>query len=86
MSTKPDDIPQDVWDAAKRAYWPSGGTPEPKSKITRDKITWIANAIMAERERCARIAEDHGETDGTGPECEGCGEFIGAVIRKGAAP
>lgn len=54
---RPDGIPEDIWSAAKAAYVP-GSVAEPKSKVTLEKIVWIATAILAERERCAKIAEE----------------------------
>jgi hypothetical protein len=54
---RPDGIPQDVWDGAKDAYAP-GFVTEPKSKVTLEKVERIARAILAERERCAKIARN----------------------------
>jgi hypothetical protein len=48
-----------------------------------DAVLHHARLIMAERERCARMAESHHDDDGTGPDCQGCGELIAAAIRKG---
>lgn len=55
--TKPDDIPQDVWDAASTCLGfydasPFGG-------ITGQAVAKIARAIMAEREACAVLAETY---------------------------
>lgn len=47
--TKPDDIPQDVWDAANRALEPVAGTYASAQGT-------IARAIMAEREACVEFA------------------------------
>lgn len=43
--TKPDDIPQDVWDAARDV-------------VKRQGILATARAIMAEREACATLVEE----------------------------
>ena len=60
MAGKPDDIPQDVWDVASKVVtdadyifdgrFDGGYTPTPEA---------IARAILAERERCARVVEDY---------------------------
>jgi hypothetical protein len=50
--TRPDDLPQDVWDAAVSAlmkHRPATGT------VTVDVVENVANAILDERERCARL-------------------------------
>lgn len=59
--TKPDDIPQDVWDAAEDAFdtllcndIQASGT---AAQFRIDSITPVARAILAERERCARLAD-----------------------------
>lgn len=60
----PDGIPQDVWDAAEDAFdtvlcndiQASGSS----AQFRIDSIAPVARAIMAERERCAKVAEDHG--------------------------
>lgn len=52
--TKPDDIPQDVWEAASDAH----------HELTNSHAaneTIIARTIMAERERCASMAERIGK-------------------------
>ena len=53
MRGKPEDIPQDVWDTAERCWTfvmdETHGAP--------DEIEQIARAILAERERCAKVAE-----------------------------
>lgn len=57
---KPDDIPQDVWDDAERRLG------DRFLLGARDAaVEIIARAIMAERERCAKVAEDY---DGPGLE------------------
>lgn len=49
--TKPDDIPQDVWETAALCWntMPSGASDA--------GTAYIARAILAERERCAKVAE-----------------------------
>lgn len=61
-------IPEDVWERARelrqKVLWQSNAS-----------VEHIARAIMAERERCARIADAHSE-------CErDCGDVIAAAIR-----
>jgi hypothetical protein len=46
--SRPDDIPQDVWDAAERAY---------VHDDYFEQVEMTARAILAERERCAKVAE-----------------------------
>ena len=50
--TKPDDIPQDVWDYAEISlkFVPSGDD--------NAKIGSVARAILAERGRCAKTAKE----------------------------
>ena len=52
---KPDDIPQDIWDAASNAVGAAGvytsGTLSHLLLLER-----VARAIIAERERCANLA------------------------------
>jgi hypothetical protein len=59
--TKPDNIPQDVWSAAEDAFDTllcndirASGTSE---QFRIDSITPVARAILAERERCAKMAD-----------------------------
>lgn len=85
MPGKPDDIPQDVWDAASAVY----------AQLTVDVGEWhdkvhIARAILAERERCAKLAEREGvypelNVAGGGPEWYRHAQRIAAAIRKGGA-
>jgi hypothetical protein len=66
---KPKDIPEDVWAAAEKsvhaAYVASidiyevGGSSAPVQRI-------ISRAILAERDRCAKIARRHGMASGGG--------------------
>lgn len=74
--SRPVDIPDDVWETAVASFDPAT-TPAALVMVP----VLIALAIMAERERCARVAEDHHDDDGSGPDCQGCGEFIAAAIR-----
>jgi hypothetical protein len=73
MSEKPDTIPQDVWDAALSVVDAIDGLGY--AKIHTDKV---ARAILAERERCADLAETTVSNVGVGG-----GEFyIAAEIAK----
>lgn len=51
--SKPSDIPQDVWDAARQALIDAGRNPEYEIRT----LPLVVRAIMAERERCAKIAD-----------------------------
>ena len=52
--TKPDDIPQDVWETA--VGW---ATAEAQMTAGRPVVAHaVARAIMAEREACARVSEE----------------------------
>lgn len=55
--SKPDDIPQDVWQSAAAAMSAAlvRSYPPPAREI--DPLEFIARAILAERERSAKIAE-----------------------------
>lgn len=53
---KPEDIPEDVWLTAA-VYVGTAANPD----LTRQ---WIARAILAERERCASIADAVANDDG----------------------
>lgn len=81
--TKPDDIPQEVWDAAQAALstMPTYGDPEEQCHAT-------ARAILAERERCASQAEaivdDLKGSHAIGDLHLGAGMVV-AAIRKGTA-
>lgn len=59
MLAKSDDIPQDVWDAAKDTLWRLGyaETPEATSGLA-GSLPVVANAILAERKRCADVANE----------------------------
>jgi hypothetical protein len=83
-------IPPDVMEAAKAAtpcYGADRYCRHEGEESCEDGCEWlfhVAKAIIDERERCARKAEDHDESDGTGPDCQGCGELIAARIRGSA--
>jgi hypothetical protein len=70
------DIPQDVWDAALE-LWGVLFTNRPSD------IEEIARAILAERERCANIAEGLGRVGFALNEGESkYGDFIARCIRQ----
>jgi len=79
-----DDIQQWAWDKAKElvGYYPKSNT------FARRLHEQIAHALMAERERCAKIAEADMRTDmakryGHMPEFQNHRKQIAAAIRKG---
>lgn len=49
--SRPEDIPQDVWEAAERPVWLAVHSSLPMQ-------VEVARAIMAERERCAKVADE----------------------------
>lgn len=67
-------VPEDVMEAARKAYWAEDGE------------FAIASAIMAERERCAKVAETHNIQDNfEHPDGEAWyhhGKAIAAAIRN----
>ena len=72
-------IPDDVLKAARSAM----------DNPFNQSVAWegplvdaIARAIMAERERCAKICEDHGHSNG---RILGSHKHMAAAIRKGEA-
>lgn len=65
--TKPDEIPNDVWEYAEAVTLACRGLP------TSERIAQHARAIMAEREACAQVAEEY-ETRR--------GPAVAAAIRK----
>lgn len=75
---RPEDIPQDAWDAARAAYAGYGRAGE--YDVTLAAYELIARAILAERERCARVAEDYQY------EHLVIRERFAALIRKGEPP
>lgn len=88
MSVKPDDIPQDVWDAAGRVPLPPAMSGPARWRDVLQET--IARATLAERdaqrERDAKIADDVGNSygdDETG--WAECSEVIARNIRKGGA-
>ena len=58
--TKPDDIPQSVWDTAAKTI----GVPEDDTgwHLTDDLLEPIARAILAEREACAQVVRNYPQT------------------------
>ncbi|MDB5531538.1 MAG: hypothetical protein JWR51_4641 [Devosia sp.] len=44
----------------------------------------VARAILAERERCAKVAEEHGATVSNEPIGQACSRNIASSIRSGA--
>lgn len=48
---KPDDIPEDVWEAAQGVF----NRVDPEGAMLRNPMLEIARAILAERERCVAI-------------------------------
>jgi hypothetical protein len=60
--SKPDDIPQDVWDDAARAFYATGTHDLPSPIMEYDIQVIAAVAILAERERCANIAANWRES------------------------
>jgi hypothetical protein len=85
---RPDDIPQDVWEAAKAT-----GTEMRKNQPIYD-IEPIARAIMAERERCALEARTalqdwlmaHYGAKGIPDGLRVLPAEVATAIRKGAQP
>lgn len=58
---KPDDIPQDVWEAAFTAHFNEPLTDKTEAAmmpLDGLMVRQTARAIIAERERCSKIAED----------------------------
>jgi hypothetical protein len=96
------EIPDDVMKAARNLYMSLENMKLERAKTLEaakiqafnngDKIDMIARAILAERERCARIA-DEAAADAQGDEVSGgyaiaievTASVIAAFIRKGAA-
>jgi hypothetical protein len=54
---RPDHIPQDIWDAAKRELL-LANTKAHMLGIETDPLECLSSAILAERERCAKIARN----------------------------
>lgn len=55
--SKPDHIPQDIWDTVERSIW--------YGMDTRVAGLRMAEAIMAEREACAQAVSDWRDLDGS---------------------
>lgn len=78
-NAKPDDIPQDIWDAAHEVgNLIPGGEGDAVTVCVGD----IARAIMAEREACAFTAERHGQVVSNEPIGQACSRNIAAAIRN----
>jgi hypothetical protein len=58
---RPDHIPQDIWDAAKRELL-LANTKAHMLGIETDPLECLSSAILAERERCANIAANWRES------------------------
>lgn len=58
--SKPDDIPQDVWDAASKVATAPRVT---GALFSENYVLPIARAILSERERCAKVATDQAERE-----------------------
>ena len=73
--TTPSDVPDDVWEAAleARKQWANG---------PGDIALACARAIMAERERCARVVQNYGSISKTIQDVH---KTLAAAIR-GATP
>lgn len=99
--SKPDDIPQDVWDEGVKeaqhfVQWLDAGnsTGSLSPHAVEGLADSIARAIMAERERCAKVAEiwrtvipmwdRPGGPPGNGPARAGTPDEIAASIRRGS--
>ena len=86
--TKPEDIPQDIWKTV-------GGDVTRVGSLAYDICQFMARSIMAERERCAMLAESFILQYATssrdihvamqGAAKEDAAAEIAAAIRKGAA-
>jgi hypothetical protein len=78
--------PDDIMEAARAVYDQLGrGSVADERTIAEALQGQRFAATYAERKRCAAVAEGHYDDDGTGLECQGCGEVIAARIRKGEA-
>lgn len=74
--SRPQDIPESVWEEAER-WFDIAVSPSAEPRVYRPAVDSIARAILAERERCAKIADAFAHRD-TGRE-------IAAAIRGDAA-
>ncbi len=82
MNGKPDDIPEDVWDAARGVWFTM-----PALHRWETVVELYARAIMAEREACAKIADEHARAKYSGAlDHNGVlkltAESIGSYIRE----
>ena len=87
--SKPDDIPQNVWDRASAI----NALPEGKFSAWRQSLhTDIARAIMAavseETEACAQVAEVSmdGASDYVDGYNDACSQLAAAIRKRGEAP
>lgn len=71
-------VPEDVWAAAERVFTPPDYLHVPA----------IARAILAERERAAKVAIETGDSlnKASSPNAGGLGRVIARAIRAGATP
>lgn len=76
--TKPDDIPQDVWERAKMLVISVDGMPSDGNIYNIAK-----GAIMAEREACADIADTYSASTRSGPTT--ATNIAAAIRNRGAA-
>jgi hypothetical protein len=79
-------IPEDVWVSARETFDLVRGL---QGELSHAKITVIANAILAERERCAKLAEtvppakDIVSPERWVPITDDYGEPTGMMMKKG---
>lgn len=76
---KPDDIPADIWSIALKCSCVLS------AQFDRH-VESIARSIMDESERCALIAERHGEIVSNEPTGKACSRNIAAAIRTRLTP
>jgi hypothetical protein len=75
--SKPDDIPQDIWDAASAVVGPPDGLGY--AKVFTDRV---ARAIAAERDGCEKIAWMTGATS-TDAFVGNAGRVVADAIHRG---
>ncbi len=84
---KPEDIPQDVWNAALEATggWMAAGEPESNEALVKS----VARAIMAaqaeQREKDARLCERRANSHGWNYHLPSVGRELADAIRRGEA-
>jgi hypothetical protein len=78
---RPDGIPEDVYESAKRELL-FANTKAHMLGIETDPLECLSSAILAERERCAGVADDHATAWGLAMGQQA--KEIAAAIRKGA--